>query len=377
MPRPQAPRKVSPGGADQRLRRALLRWYQKNRRPLPWRASRDAYPVWVSEVMLQQTQVAAVIPYYERFLASFPTVRSLAQAPLERVLQRWSGLGYYRRARQLHAAARMIVDRFEGNFPHAREDAMQLPGVGDYTAAAVLSIAYGVPLAALDGNVARVMARFEALSGGLAEPEFRKHVERKLAALLSRSQPGDFNQALMELGQTICLPKSPRCPMCPVRTGCRACAGGRPEDFPAPRPRRAAEDCHLAAALVACANPGGLESRRPGASRSVLVVRGLDEGLMGDLWNFPSAFGASSADARARLGQKLASLNGATLYKGGPVVTVNHNITYRQINVCVYRAAAPRSTRDGTRWLALSRFRSAAVSKLAQKIAHAAAAALD
>ncbi len=366
-----------------RITRALLAWFREHRRPLPWRASSDAYRVWISEVMLQQTQVATVIPYYQRFLKAFPTLRHLARAPLERVLQLWSGLGYYRRARQLHEASQIIVARFGGCFPATLEEALQLPGVGGYTAAAVLSIAYGVPLAALDGNVARVVSRLEALPGSLAQPAFRKGIEAKLAALLPKRQSagsaGDFNQALMELGQTICLPRAPRCPVCPMRKACRGRLSGNPEAFPSPRPRRATEESHLAAALIL--RPVGVRrNSNPGSESGVpamLMARGLDDGLMPDLWNFPSAFGASIADARQRLETKLADLTGGPASLNLEVARVRHNVTYRQIDVRVYRASLSSLPRNGFRWLAAADLGRAAVSQLARKIAEASASALN
>jgi len=209
------------------IRRALLAWFRAYARELPWRETRDPYAIWLSEIMLQQTQIATVIPYYHRFLAAFPTVTALARAPLERVLELWSGLGYYRRARHLHAAAQAVAVNYAGHFPEDYATLRTLPGIGDYTARAVLSIAFRQPYAVLDGNVARVIARLEARCGNLHKTQFRKAVERELAALLSRREPGDFNQAMMELGQTICLPRSPHCPGCPLSKWCRPAAAAR------------------------------------------------------------------------------------------------------------------------------------------------------
>ncbi len=357
---------------DAAHRRALLGWFDRHARPLPWREAPSPYAVWVSEVMLQQTQVAAVIPYYNRFIAEFPTAAALAAAPLERVLELWSGLGYYRRARMLHHTAREIVARFAGRFPASYDDARSLPGVGDYTARAVLSIAFRQPFAVLDGNVARVIARLTARRGNIHRKGFRRAVERDLESLLSRRRPGDFNQALMQLGQTVCLPRAPRCERCPLRSGCRALKLGRPEGFPSPRPRRAAELHHLAAAVL---RDGG----------RVAVVRGLDDGLLGDLWNFPAAFGRTKRAARGALASKLARLLSKSTLFERPLGEVKHNITHRQIRVALYsvdwngsvgagpgaRPIAQKSPGDSIRWLALSRFRRAAVSRLAQKIAAA------
>lgn len=370
---PRSARPASKNGGEARIRQALLHWFRTHRRPLPWRATSDPYRVWVSEVMLQQTQVAAAVPYYERFLRAFPTVQHLARARLERVLQLWSGLGYYRRARSLHAAARTMVAKFGGKFPATLDEARQLPGVGEYTAAAVLSIAYGVPLAALDGNVARVVARLEARAGSLAQPAFRRATEARIATLLPARHPGDFNQALMELGQTVCLPRAPRCPVCPLGGWCRARNTANPEAFPSPRPRRAKEESHLAAALIFRAAARRPSDRRASSngSGSVLVVRGLAGGLMTDLWNFPSAFGASATEARARLEDGLHDISGNPVQLGPELARMVHHVTYREIQVKVYEAFPSAWPANGFRWLNLSRFHSAAVSQLARKIAGA------
>ena len=360
------------------VRRALLGWFRRKARPLPWRKTKYPYPLWVSEVMLQQTQVATVIPYYRRFLRAFPSVAHLARAPLERVLEIWSGLGYYRRARNLHRAARALTGRFGGHFPRHYREARLLPGVGDYTARAVLSIAYNLPYAVLDGNVARVVARLCAFEGNLSQPGFRHAVEQELDCLLSRRRPGNFNQALMELGQTVCLPRAPRCSVCPVRRWCRAYRAGKPEAYPAPRPRRAAEFRHLATAVLCRPADGSanhFKKGRPPAERlEVLLVRGLDEGLLGDLWNFPAAFGRSSADALVRLRQKLAGTLSGRSHLGKPFAELRHGITYRTIRVEVYGAALPRvdgrpDRRGSARWFPLARLPHAAVSQLARKIA--------
>jgi A/G-specific adenine glycosylase len=305
--------------------------------------------------MLQQTQVATVIPYYQRFLEAFPTLTRLASAPRERLLELWSGLGYYRRARYLHEAAQQLKTKFAGRFPDDYTSLRGLPGIGDYTAKAVLSIAFRQPYAVLDGNVARVVARLFALRGNLHQPEFRRAVERALARLLSRRQPGDFNQALMELGQTICLPRAPRCPVCPLRKRCCGFNMGDPATFPLPRPRRATESHYLAVALL----------RR---GTRVALVRGLDEGLLADLWNFPAAFGRSPTEARERLRQKL-HLLAHSFSLGEPLAEFRHTITFRSIRGNVYPVEGCRGVLRGTmRWFDLTRLPQAAISQLARKI---------
>jgi A/G-specific adenine glycosylase len=209
---------MSPARIDD-FRRALLAWFDASARDLPWRQTRDPYAIWVSETMLQQTRVLVVKEYYTRFLEKFPTLEALASASEEEVLAQWSGLGYYRRARALHESARAVVAEYAGKVPNTAAELSRLPGVGIYTAAAVASIAYGEPVAAVDGNVERVLTRWfggEAVAGAARSGQIR----RLAASLVDPKRPGDFNQAMMELGATICLPRSPLCLTCPVRTGC-------------------------------------------------------------------------------------------------------------------------------------------------------------
>ena len=221
---------------DQRRRRALLSWFDANARSLPWRRHPNPYRIWVSEVMLQQTRMAVVEPAYRKFLKRFPSLPALARASEEEVLSYWSGLGYYTRARSLHRAARLLHERGEKTFPSTWDEARKLPGVGQYTAAAVLSIAYGRPHAAIDGNVIRVLSRLDRLG----RPDNREEPHRSLAdRLLCHERPGDWNEALMELGETICLPRSPGCGGCPLGKLCDAHAADVVEAHPPPKARRA------------------------------------------------------------------------------------------------------------------------------------------
>jgi A/G-specific adenine glycosylase len=212
-----APSRVKPTVPPKDLvhvRRALLRWYDHHRRDLPWRETRDPYRIWLSEIMLQQTRVAAVLDHYRRFLERFPNVQTLAAASEEAVLAAWSGLGYYRRARMLRQAAQQITEEHGGCFPRSSGVLLALPGIGRYTAAAIASIAFAEPIAVVDGNVERVLRRFIGIN--LTTPQIWEHAQ----ALLANSRPGDFNQAMMELGATLCVPREPRCPTCPVRNWC-------------------------------------------------------------------------------------------------------------------------------------------------------------
>ena len=320
---------------------------------MPWRGTRDPWRVWVSEVMLQQTQVATATPYYERFIARFPSVRSFAAASLDEALAAWAGLGYYRRARLLHEAARIVVREHAARVPSDPGAFAALPGVGRYTLGAVHSISFEAPLPVLDGNVARVLARWLARPLQIRRPADAKALWAAAAALVPASAPGDWNQALMELGATICTPRAPRCEACPVRGQCGAFALGRPEAFPPASARRATERLRRAIVMI----------ERRGR---VLVAR-REGPLLAGLWEPPGADIAAGADVRRSLTGALRALGlRAQLADSG--VRVRHTITHRAIEVelwrGVLRGAAPR--RAAWRW-ADAASRDVALSALARK----------
>lgn len=252
----------------------LMAWYQKTRRDLPWRRTRDPYRIWVSEAMLQQTQVASVIPHYQRFLKRFPTVKTLAQAPVTDVLEEWSGLGYYSRAKNLHRAAREIVECHGGRLPESTEDLSKLPGVGRYTAGAIASIAYDRPAPILDGNVTRVLARYFGIRQDPSGPAVQRRLWTLATQLVPADQPGLFNQALMELGALVCTPVSPRCPGCPLKDDCLAARGGLQGKIPPPGRRAARKPIRYVCGIL----------ERNG---SVLLARRPLAGLLPGLWEFP------------------------------------------------------------------------------------------
>ncbi len=221
---------IDPSRPIPAIRRLLLAWYRENQRDLPWRRTRDPYRIWISEIMLQQTRVAAAIAYYERFLARFPAIQELAAAPEQDLLTAWAGLGYYARARNLQKAAKKIVEL--GTFPRDYESIRALPGVGDYTAAAIASIAFGLPHAALDGNAIRVLSRLTAERGNVASSVVRKRLRAVADRLIDPGQPGQFNQAWMELGAIVCLPREPRCSICPLKSQCAARRLGCQRELP-------------------------------------------------------------------------------------------------------------------------------------------------
>ncbi len=334
------------------LRRALLRWYDRERRELPWRGTADPYAIWVSEVMLQQTTVNAVIPYYERFLAAFPDASALARASEDRVLALWAGLGYYRRARALREAARELVRRHGGALPRTADGLRRLPGFGPYTAGAVASIAFGEVEPAIDGNAARVLSRIAAL----AAPRPRELRELALR-LIDRRRPGDFNQALMELGARVCTPRAPRCEECPLAARCTARAGGQAEALPRPAARR--EPVRLARGAVRIVDRRG----------RVLFARAPEGAPNAGLWELPWAELADAPAAPDAIVTAVGARHGLPLRGGSLLGTVRHAITYRRIVVHVVAArlagGAPRG--DGWRWLAPADATSAGITAATRK----------
>jgi A/G-specific adenine glycosylase len=252
----------------------LIRWYTSSKRPLPWRNTQEPYKIWVSEIMLQQTQVNTVIPYYERFLEVFPDMHSLASASLEEVLKAWEGLGYYARARNLHRAATIVVSEHDARLPDSFEALRRLPGIGDYIAAAVLSIAFEKPFAVVDGNVKRVIARMHTLDMPVNQPASHKSIRSICTKLLDETCPGVYNQALMELGALVCTPKRPACPSCPVQAFCTAFQTNLVALYPQMQKRRRVPEVRIAIGVVV-------------KNGKVLITQRKAEGLLGGLWEFP------------------------------------------------------------------------------------------
>jgi A/G-specific adenine glycosylase len=356
-----APAPVPPRPEPADLHRRLLAWYRRNRRDLPWRRDHDAYRVWVSEVMLQQTTVKAVAPYFERFIERLPTLTALAAAEEEQVLSLWSGLGYYHRARNLRRGARHVVEHHAGVFPRTLPAALAVPGVGLYTASAVLSIAYGVALPVVDGNVRRVLARLLLLRG----PRWRKDgpFYNLAEELLDHDAPGDWNQALMELGATICTPRRPGCPACPLRACCAARAQGIAEALPEGRPRRAAVDVTVAAALI----------EKQGR---LLLVRRPESRLMGRLWELPQT--GLDAGPDADLATCLREQHGLEVRVGRLLAQARHAVTFRRIRLLGYRAtlrgAAPCDA-ERFMWATPAELEALPVSSMTRKLARGLAAA--
>ena len=334
-----------------KLVRLLLDWYRVNQRELPWRGETDPYRIWISEVMLQQTRVEAVRPYYESFLARYPSVSDLAAAPLQEVLASWAGLGYYRRARMLHQAARRVADENGGIWPSDHASLLRLPGIGDYTAAAIASIAFDEPRAALDGNAFRVLARLADERRDIRG----SHPKRALKALgqdLAQATPpgerGQFTQALMELGATVCVPRAPRCAACPWAVSCAALAAGTASELPVKERRAAIRSVEVSVAVA----------RRSG--RILVRRRRPEDSIMPGFWELPFAEGA------------VLSVAGLDMFDSATAVRIgsfSHAITVTDYTCHVYEAKALAREDPGTgyRWMSAEELRSVPITTISRK----------
>jgi A/G-specific adenine glycosylase len=345
----------------------LLAWYDRHRRRLPWRTlpgeAADPYRVWLSEIMLQQTTVTAVAPYYAKFLAQFPTVETLAAAEIEEVFKLWAGLGYYARARNLHACAKAVVARHDGAFPATQAELAELPGIGPYTAAAVAAIAFERPASPVDGNIERVIARLYAIEDEL--PGAKSAIRALAERLRPPQRPGDFAQAMMDLGATICTPKNPACALCPFLDGCAARCRGDPETFPRKAKKREGK-LRRGAAFVALRVDGHL-----------LVRTRPARGLLGGMTEVPTTEFLADFDESGALdaAPSVAGAGGArrTRWRRLPG-TVTHIFTHFPLELLIFRAEVPAATAapDGMRWIAASEVRGAAFPSLMRKVlAHA------
>ncbi len=327
---------------------------------MPWRETSDPYAIWVSEVMLQQTRVDTVVPYWERWLERFPTVGALAEAELDDVLKQWEGLGYYSRARNLHSAARVVRERHAGVVPGEPDELRRLPGVGEYTAGAVASIAFGVPEPAVDGNVRRVLSRLYDLEAPTA-----RELRELAAALIPADRPGDFNQALMELGATLCSPRSPDCDRCPLADRCAARRLGVQEQRPRPTRRKAIPEEGVRTLVLT--RPDG----------SLLLVRRPPDGLLGGLWEFP-AMGALRGVPGARLAVRAVEAPG----RGSSLDAVTHTFSHKRVTYepvvvgLTEEESAKIEASETVRWAAPGALSDYALPVAQQKIAGLALAAI-
>ena len=325
------------------FRTRLMDWYTRHGRSLPWRETDDPYRIWVSEVMAQQTRIQTVIPYYQRFLEKFPDIESLARSDLQTVLKLWEGLGYYGRARNFHAAAKAVADKFNGRVPDDPDAFKRLKGVGDYICAAVTSIAFGRPLAVVDGNVKRVLARIFEIDAPVNVPSSYKRFGTLAGELLDTAHPGRFNQAMMELGALVCRPRNPPCEACPVQTFCRAFKSGRVEGLPKRTPRTRTPEYHIAVGVV----------RKNGR---MLITRRRNDGLLGGLWEFPGGKvkpGETAEDACIR---EIAEETGLVVRVETHLTHVRHAYTHFKIRmdvfICRYESGrVALSGPEDSRWI--------------------------
>jgi A/G-specific adenine glycosylase len=355
------------------FRNVLQAWFAQFQRDLPWRRSRDPYRVWISEIMLQQTRVAAVIPYYERFLERFPSVHALAAAPEEEVLRMWSGLGYYGRARNLQRAAKQIGARHSGEFPRTRAEVLELAGIGEYTAAAILSIAFGEKLAVLDGNVARVIARLDAVSGDLRGPGRWRSLQNRADELLDSKAAGDWNQAVMDLGATLCTPRSPQCLLCPVQQFCKARKLGIAELLPEKRKKRAEVSVRLAAAVLLDSSGNSLLLPPPSGSKENRADDHVPS-LVAKLWHFPTTLAnGHGISALRRLLTRQFKLKDLTTRAWEPLSKVKHTVTYRKIEVAPFLIRVQNlPNASGRKAIELRAILEQPISNLTRKVARAA-----
>ncbi len=314
---------MTPSPASPLLAPRLLEWYAAARRALPWRDSPTPYAVWVSEIMLQQTRADTARAYFRRWMHRFPTLESLAAASQQEALALWEGLGYYTRARNLHRAAQIVMERFEGNIPSEPRTLQELPGIGEYTAAAIASLAFGRNLVAVDANVRRVFARLFDVSTPLGKAETERNLRSLAAAHLPPGHSGDYNQALMDLGALVCTPKAPRCEACPLNDLCLARARGTQSQRPVRPPKNPAPHYDVSAAVI----------RRNG---SILLARRPEGGMLGGLWEFPGGKVQPGETYRAALQREIREELDARIEAGAHLGTYRHAFTHFRITLRAY-----------------------------------------
>ena len=348
------------------IRRRLIPWFARNARILPWRTRpRSPYAVWISEIMLQQTRVDTVVPYFRRFLARFPAPAALTAAPLQDVLKLWEGLGYYARARQIHKTAKILVRDHGGRLPADPVQLAALPGFGPYTTAAVASLAFGQPLAVLDGNVIRVFSRLLALSEDISLPATKKKLQRLADDLLLRDRPAATNEAWMELGALVCTPRAPRCPACPLRAVCRAAKLNTPETYPRRKKKMPVPHKIVGAAVILNAK-----------NQILIAQRNPEGGLLAGLWEFPGGKVAEGESLPECIVRELLEEMGIHLEVGPHLVTVHHAYSHFTIELHAYfariRSGRPRHLDCADHaWVTRNRFDDYPFSKADHGIIHA------
>ena len=317
-------------GKQEAFIKQLQNWWVNDYIDLPWRRNKDPYGIWVAEVMLQQTQIATVIPYYEKWMSRFPTVADLAQASLDEVLKMWQGLGYYSRARNLHTAGNIILNQYAGKLPEEVSELMKLPGIGRYTAGAIASIAFGRPEPVLDGNVIRVISRLIDLHQDVTHNSTRNELWRLASILVPEEKPGDFNQALMELGQRICLPANPNCRKCPVSNFCLAYKRGTQYERPVRPPRKRIPHFDVVAGVIWLTQPS--------PEGKFLIARRPFDSMLGGLWEFPGGKVEDSEKNVDALRREIAEELAIDIQVGKYICEVKHAYTHFRITLHAYNA---------------------------------------
>jgi len=311
----------------------ILNWYSENKRNLPWRETSDPYKIWVSEIMLQQTRVSTAIPYYQRFLNEFPTVYDLALADRQHVLKLWEGLGYYSRARNLQDAARMVIDKYDGNLPDTLSEIKTLKGIGPYTAAAILSIAFQKPHAVVDGNVLRVLSRYFGIIDDIRNQQTKNGIQQLASEVIPHSNPGDFNQAVMELGATICLPSNPLCESCPISAACNAFKSAMTEKIPYKSPSKKIPHYDIGVGILF------------NNKNQVLIALRPEDVMLGGLWEFPGGKRKKDEDIRDTVRRELQEELGVEAEILEEFMTVKHAYSHFRITlksyICKIRKGKP------------------------------------
>lgn len=339
----------------------LLPWFAQNRRSMPWRSNRTPYRVWISELMLQQTRVDQATPYFHRFMKRFPSLKSLAAASQQDVLKMWEGLGYYSRARNLHKAAQIIAGEHGGRFPRTAEEIIKLPGIGSYTAAAIGSLAFNLDLAVLDGNVIRVLSRLFAYTRDPRSTVAKTELQQIADTLLVKGDAGHFNEAMMELGATVCLPKNPDCGACPLARTCLGRQSGRPTDYPVKAPKKKVPHLVVGAAVVT------------DSKGRVLVAQRRAEDMLGGLWEFPGGKQEPGETIQQCIERELDEELGIGVETGEFLVTVKHAYSHFTMDLHTYfakiKSGRPKALQcQGFQWLKVSELRKLPYSKADLKI---------
>lgn len=343
--------------------RTILGWYRRRGRQLPWRQTRDPYAIWVSEIMLQQTQVATVIPYYHRFLKKFPTVTALSDAHPDQVVKSWENLGYYHRARLMHRAAKLMAIDWDGKLPSGYDDLLRLPGIGPYTAGAIASIAFRKRTLALDGNANRVYTRLFAFKGVIDGRGAEAGIRLLAQPLLPASEPGMFNQAIMDLGATLCTPKNPSCPLCPLTSFCLAVAKGIQDRLPTPKKGKSLPHRDMTASVVT------------DKTGNLLIVKRPEHGLLPGLWKFPGGERCGESALADALERSVLKELGVMIKVLEPLTSVKHTFTHFRMTLHAFRARIRRGkpeplTCSGLAWARLEDLAGYAFSKADRTIVH-------